>query len=1231
MTDLEAMVKRKDLFSFIRYTMYYADMYSFHLERHLPHLLSGLGILVELIFELFLYFVTVHIVILYMCTIYLNYHKGDLELLVNCLIQTIIYWWTIIMKLYFRRIQPKRLEDLIDFINLNYKTRSAIGFTYVTMDGSLAMSNRWIKTYVYCCFLGTIFWLILPIAYGDRSLPLACWYPFDYKQPFVYETMYFLQSVGQIQVAAAFSASSGFHMVLGILISGQYDVLFCSLKNILATVAINRCATKKELRELYELQEFTAPEINEYYCSREITCDINTLVRTNTNNEQHDFRHHFRNAIKKCVDHHRYIVDCLNKMEAFYSPIWFFKTGEVIFLMCLVAFVSVKSTTANSSFMKAVSLGQYLVLVAWELLIICYFGEMIYINSQRCGEALLRCPWYIHMREMKYDFLLFLLNSKRPFKLTAGKIYTLNVERFKGRKLKNKNSVLNFPTNKNWSKTVVKVEMEDGEKPIKRQDLFTFVRFIMYYGYMYSFHLERLLPKELRGLGILLELVMEIFLYFVTFHIAIMYMCTIYLNFHKGDLELFVNCLMQTIIYLWTIIVKLYFRRMQPKRLEDLFNFINLKYKTRSAIGKCFTYITMDKIIIKSNKWTKVYSYSCFLGTIFWSILPITFGDRSLPLACWYPFDYKQPIIYEIIYFLQFIGQTQVSAAFSASSGFYMTLCILITGQYDILFCSLKNVLATVAINRREEIELRKLYKLQKSEIGEYYCSQETTCDIDTLVRSTKISKREDFGYHFNNALKKCINHHRYIIECLHKMEDFFCPIWFFKTGEIISVLCLVAFVSVKSTSANSIMKIVSLAQYLFLVIWELLIICYFGELIYINSQRCGEALMRSPWYIYMCDIKFDYIFVLLNSKRPFQLTAGKIITLNIECFKSVILYICTIFLNYHTGDLELLVNCLMQTVIYLWTIVMKLYFRRMRPKKLEDLMDFINFNCKQRSAIGFTYVTMDDTLAMSNKWIKLYLYSCYLCAICWLILPITYGDRSLPLTCWYPFDYQLPEFEVQEVNEYYCSKEIVSDVDTLETSATYRGERRDFRYHFRNAFKNCIDHHRYILECLKKMDDFYSIIWFFKTGEVIFLMCLVAFVAVKTINADTSYMKILSLANYLLLVAVEMLVICYFGEVITINSQRCGEAVMRSSWYIHMREMKTDFLIFLLNTNKPFKLSAGRIYFLNVECFKSLLKLNFLPYQAAAAAAAVVVAATAATLVLVTTNALSLYEICSK
>ncbi|KAM7362731.1 odorant receptor 83a-like [Cochliomyia hominivorax] len=439
-------IKRQDLFSFIRRTMYYGDMYSLHLEKHFPSSLRVVGVTLQLILEIFQYFVVIHIMILYMCTIYMNYDKGDLDLLVICLMQTNVYWWAIFMKIYFRRLRSKALEDLIDFMNLKYKTHSEIGFTYVTMEDSLVMSNKWIKIFVYCCFIGCIFWIIVPISYGDRSLPLACWYPFDYKRPVIYEIMYFLQSVAQIQVAAAFSASSGFHMVLAILISGQYDILCCSLKNILATVAIEMNVTNSELRKLYRQQEFTKSEVNEFYCSKEIAYKIDTLILRTTkkssrkairksNNQKRssttkpqNFHFQFRNALKKCVDHHRYILECLNKMESFYSPIWFLKTAQVLFAVTLMTFVSVKSTKARTSYMEMITLGQYLFLDSWELLIISYFGEIVNANSQRCGEALMRSPWYIHMREMKYDFLFFMLNSKRSFKLTAGKMYVINTE-----------------------------------------------------------------------------------------------------------------------------------------------------------------------------------------------------------------------------------------------------------------------------------------------------------------------------------------------------------------------------------------------------------------------------------------------------------------------------------------------------------------------------------------------------------------------------------------------------------------------------------------------------------------------------------------------------------------------------------------------------------------------------------------------------------------------------------
>ncbi|KAH8278857.1 hypothetical protein KR018_010482, partial [Drosophila ironensis] len=425
--------KRRDLFVFVRQTMCIAAMYPFgYYLRHSGLLAQILVRVLDLVYELFNLFVSVHIAALFICTIYINYGKGDLDFFVNCLIQTIIYLWMIAMKLYFRRIRPALLDELLADINENYQPRSAIGLSYVTMAGAYRMSKLWIKTYVYCCYIGTIFWLALPIVYRDRSLPLACWYPFDYTQPIVYEVVFFLQAMGQIQVAATFASSSGLHMVLCVLISGQYDVLFCSLKNVLATTYVKMGASLAELKQLQAEQSVSDAEPSQYTYSLELQTPVQELLQENLKSPSSpDFLRAFRAAFVECIGHHRYIIATLKKMEKFYSPIWFVKIGEVTFLMCLVAFVSTKSTSANS-FMRMVSLGQYLLLVLYELFIICYFADIVNQNSQRCGEALWRSPWQRHVREVRQDYLFFMLNSRRHFQLTAGKISNLNVERFRG-------------------------------------------------------------------------------------------------------------------------------------------------------------------------------------------------------------------------------------------------------------------------------------------------------------------------------------------------------------------------------------------------------------------------------------------------------------------------------------------------------------------------------------------------------------------------------------------------------------------------------------------------------------------------------------------------------------------------------------------------------------------------------------------------------------------------------
>lgn len=175
----EESSERRDLFSFIVSTMRVAAMHTLR-TGYRNSCLNLLITVFNWTYEIFTYFVCGHIALLFMCSIYIYYGQGDLEFLVNCLIQTIIYLWTITMKLYFRRFRHNLFNEMISIVNDKYQTRSAHGFTYVTARGSLRQSNLWIKSYVYCCFIGTIFWLVLPIVYRDRSLPLGCWYPFDY-------------------------------------------------------------------------------------------------------------------------------------------------------------------------------------------------------------------------------------------------------------------------------------------------------------------------------------------------------------------------------------------------------------------------------------------------------------------------------------------------------------------------------------------------------------------------------------------------------------------------------------------------------------------------------------------------------------------------------------------------------------------------------------------------------------------------------------------------------------------------------------------------------------------------------------------------------------------------------------------------------------------------------------------------------------------------------------------
>lgn len=81
--------------------------------------------------------------------------------------------------------------------------------------------------------------------------------------------------------------------------------------------------------------------------------------------------------------------------------------------------------------MSTINLFQYLNLTISELLLFTYFGELLSSHSIRGGEAFWRSQWWPNANFIKRDLLIFLINTKRVVKVTAGKFYIMDIQRLR--------------------------------------------------------------------------------------------------------------------------------------------------------------------------------------------------------------------------------------------------------------------------------------------------------------------------------------------------------------------------------------------------------------------------------------------------------------------------------------------------------------------------------------------------------------------------------------------------------------------------------------------------------------------------------------------------------------------------------------------------------------------------------------------------------------------------------
>ncbi|XP_017058189.1 putative odorant receptor 85e [Drosophila ficusphila] len=424
--------------------------------------------------------------------------------------------------------------------------------------------------------------------------------------------------------------------------------------------------------------------------------------------------------------------------------------------------------------------------------------------------------------------------------------------------------------------------------PARERNLFGLLKFLQLAMGMEPFpRLPKWWPKWLQLGGNLLAKAYCSMVIFTSLHLGVLFTKTTLDVLPSGELQAITDALTMTIIYFFTGYGTIYWC-LRSRRLLAYMEHINREYRHHSLAG--VTFVSSHAAFRKSWNFTAVWIMACLLGVISWGVTPFILGIRMLPLQCWYPFDALAPVTYSAVYATQLFGQVLVGLTFGFGGSLFVTLSLLLLGQFDVLFCSLKNMDAHAKLLEGESanglsmLQNELLLEDSTRELNQYAVLQEHPTDLLVMCAGRKCPGK---GNVFHSALVECVRLHRFVLHCAVELENLFSPYCLVKSLQITFQLCLLVFVGVSGT--REVLRIVNQLQYLGLTLFELLMFTYCGELLSRHSIRSGDAFWRGAWWKHAHSVRQDILIFLVNSRRAVHVTAGKFYVMDVNRLRSVV------------------------------------------------------------------------------------------------------------------------------------------------------------------------------------------------------------------------------------------------------------------------------------------------------------------------------------------------------
>nr|AZQ24890.1 odorant receptor [Aphidius gifuensis] len=146
-----------------------------------------------------------------------------------------------------------------------------------------------------------------------------------------------------------------------------------------------------------------------------------------------------------------------------------------------------------------------------------------------------------------------------------------------------------------------------------------------------------------------------------------------------------------------------------------------------------------------------------------------------------------------------------------------------------------------------------------------------------------------------------------------------------------------------------------------------------------------------------------------------------------------------------------------------------------------------------------------------------------------------------------------------------------------------------------KNKLSECVEHHLQIYEWAKKCNNIFGGIIFLQYSISSVVLCVSVYLLTKIEYGNPEFLPVVM---YTMCMVIEIFILCYSGNQVTIESINVGHAIYDMDWTQFELSTKKNLMMIMNRTLHPVIFTGCHFVKLSIDSFTSLIKLSYSAYN---------------------------------